>query len=192
MRMAHDHAALWSSPDVGRAVHDVAQERVEHEQRPQRRAVVAPSRLVLVDQLARDNRGRRIRCSASRSPSSASRTRVAQRAAEPARERHGEAHLRAGRGPRAADRGSIAFLSSHLPSCPRTLSDDGRRRQPLDERMVHQRLAHLERVRHARAVDLGVDVADQIGLEVEILDQRERVVGVRALRAWRRNTSTAL
>ena len=46
--------------------------------------------------------------------------------------------------------------------------------------MIHQRLAHLERVRHARAVDLGVDVADEVGLEVEVLDQRERIVGAGA------------
>jgi hypothetical protein len=44
---------------------------------------------------------------------------------------------------------------------------------------------------HAGAVDLGVDVADQVGLEVEVLDQGQRVVGV-ALAAWRRNTSSAL
>ena len=54
------------------------------------------------------------------------------------------------------------------------------RGQPLDQRMVHQRLAHLERVRHAGPVDLGVDVADQVGLEVEVLDQRERVIGAGA------------
>ena len=50
-------------------------------------------------------------------------------------------------------------------------------RQPLDERVVHQRLPNLQRVRHARAVDLGVDVADEIGLEIQILNQRKRVVG---------------
>ena len=53
--------------------------------------------------------------------------------------------------------------------------------------MVHQRLAHLQRVRHARAVDLGVDVADQIGLQIEILHQRERIVGVGARRMAREN-----
>ena len=54
--------------------------------------------------------------------------------------------------------------------------------QPLDERMVHQRLAHLQRVRHAGPVDLGIDVADQIGLEVEVLDERDGIVGTRATR----------
>ena len=31
---------------------------------------------------------------------------------------------------------------------------------------------------HAGAVNLGVDVADQVCLQVEVLDQRQRVVGV--------------
>jgi hypothetical protein len=35
-------------------------------------------------------------------------------------------------------------------------------------------------VRHAGAVDLGVDVADQVGLDVQVLDQRQRVVGAGA------------
>ena len=78
--------------------------------------------------------------------------------------------------------GSIAFLSRYLPSPPRTLSDDGSVAEPLDQLVVHQRLAHLERVRHAGAVDLGVDVADQVGLEVQVLDQRQRVVGAGARR----------
>ena len=46
--------------------------------------------------------------------------------------------------------------------------------------MVHQRLAHFERVRHAGAIHFGVDVADQIRLQVQVLDQRQRVVGLRA------------
>ena len=33
-------------------------------------------------------------------------------------------------------------------------------------------------MRHAGAVDLGVDVADKVGFEVEILDQRQWVVGL--------------
>jgi hypothetical protein len=35
-------------------------------------------------------------------------------------------------------------------------------------------------MRHARPVDFGVDVADQIGFEVEVLDEREGIVGARA------------
>ena len=42
--------------------------------------------------------------------------------------------------------------------------------------MIHQRLTHLERVRHAGAIHLGVDVAHEIGLHVEILHERERVL----------------
>src|SRR5215471_3767868 len=43
--------------------------------------------------------------------------------------------------------------------------------------MIHERLAHLERMRHARAIDLGVDVADEISLEIEILDERQGMIG---------------
>ena len=46
--------------------------------------------------------------------------------------------------------------------------------------MVHQRLAHFERVGHAGAIDLGVDVADQIRLQVEVLNQGQRVIGAGA------------
>ena len=35
-------------------------------------------------------------------------------------------------------------------------------------------------MRHARPVDLGVDVADEVGFKVEILDERQRVVGIGA------------
>ena len=48
--------------------------------------------------------------------------------------------------------------------------------------MVQQRHPHLERMGHAGAVDLGQDVARQVGLEVEVLQQRQRVVGRRLLR----------
>ena len=44
--------------------------------------------------------------------------------------------------------------------------------------MVHQGLPHLERMRHAGPIHLGVDIADQIGLEIEVLDEGQSVVGV--------------
>ena len=73
-------------------LHDIAQERVEHEQRPQRRAVVAQSGLVLVDQVAEVVP---VEESGVRQPLAEQRLAhaLAQRAAEPPRERHGEAHL---------------------------------------------------------------------------------------------------
>src|SRR5438094_754317 len=45
--------------------------------------------------------------------------------------------------------------------------------------MIHQRLSHFERVRHARSVDLRIDVADEISLEIEVLNERQRIVGPR-------------
>ena len=81
--------------------------------------------------------------------------------------------------------GSIAFFSRYFCSPLRILMRRRQRRHPLDQRMVHQRLADLERMRHRRAVDLGVDVADEIGLQVDVLDLRERIVGRRAFAAWR-------
>ena len=33
-------------------------------------------------------------------------------------------------------------------------------------------------MRHAGTVDLGVDVADKIGLQVQVLNQGQRVVGI--------------
>ena len=170
-------------------IDDVAQEGVEHQQRPQRRAVVARAGLMVIDQLLQIACGRSSPVSPRRSPSSASRTRCRsgprnQRASGTAKPIFGRYRISRGR------RGSIAFLSSHLPSRPRSFSDDGSVRQPFDQRMVHQRLAHFERVRHAGAIDLGVDVADQIGLQVEVLDQRQRIVGLRACCACRRKTST--
>jgi hypothetical protein len=45
--------------------------------------------------------------------------------------------------------------------------------------MVEERAAHLERIGHAGAIDLGEDVVRQIRLEVDVLDARQRVGGVR-------------
>ena len=130
---------------------------------------------------ARGSRARRSRSRPARLEQRASRTRSRsgprnQRASGTAKPILGRYSTSCGRC------GSIAFLSSHLPSPPRSLRFERQRGQPFDQRMVHQRLAHLERVRHAGAIDLGVDVADQIGLQVEVLDQRQRIVGVGAAR----------
>ena len=84
----------------------------------------------------------------------------------------------------------MARLKKYFCCPPRILSDEGSVASHSTSAMIHQRLAHLERVRHARAIDLGVDVAHEVGLEVEVLDQRERIVVVRP-GACRRKTSSA-
>src|SRR5438105_1316039 len=42
--------------------------------------------------------------------------------------------------------------------------------------MIEERYAHLERPRHARAIDLGQDVTGEVGLEVGILNLSETIV----------------
>src|SRR5438094_41025 len=46
--------------------------------------------------------------------------------------------------------------------------------------MIHQWFAHFERVRHAGTVDLSIDVADEISLQVQILDCRKGIIGLSA------------
>ncbi len=71
----------------------------------------------------------------------------------------------------------MAFFSRYLPSVPRSFRFDRQAGHPAHQLVIEQRLAHFQGVRHAGAVDLGEDVADQVGLHVEILHQRERIVG---------------
>ena len=151
-------------------IDDVAQERLEHQERPQRRAVVARCRPGAASTRCASVR----RVEPAGSGQALAEHGVAhalpQRPAEPARQRHRKAHLRPVQHLVAAGCGSIAFLSSHLPSCRANLQRRRQGREPFDQRVVHQRLTHLERVRHAGPVDLGIDVADQIGLQIEVLD----------------------
>ena len=153
------------------------QERLEHQHRPQRRAVILSARCagrpsgarILVEDAGVEQQRRQ--------RSSAQPSRAAGRAAT--RQRNRKAHLVPVQ--ESCDRyGSSAFLKMYLPSPPPQLQSDGRPRRPLHELMVQQRHAHLERVRHAGAVDLGQDVARQLGLQVDVLDQRQRIVGRRA------------
>ena len=75
-------------------VHHVAQEPVEHQQRPDRRAVVAQPRLVLVDEALEVRRVEEPGRGEALAEQALAHAR-GERAAEPARERHREAHLRA-------------------------------------------------------------------------------------------------
>ena len=45
-----------------------------------------------------------------------------------------------------------------------------------DQWMVHQRLTHFEGVGHAGTIHLGVDIAHQVRLEVQVLDKPEGIV----------------
>src|SRR5437762_9965100 len=89
-----------------------------------------------------------------------------QRPAEPARQRNREALL----GP-VQDLARQIRLHRLLQQVLALLTADlqcGRQgRQPFHQRMIHQRLADLERMGHAGSIDLGVDVADQIGFEIQ-------------------------
>ncbi|KFB73973.1 MAG: hypothetical protein AW09_000758 [Candidatus Accumulibacter phosphatis] len=58
--------------------------------------------------------------------------------------------------------------------------------------MIHQRLTHFERVCHAGTVNLGIDVTHQIGLEIEVLDHGQRIVGVRPPRMVAKNVLGAV
>ncbi len=106
---------------------------------------------------------------------------LTQRPAEPARQRHGKAHLRPVHDVVRQMR-LHRLLEQELALAAPDLQRGREGRQPFDQRVVHQRLAHFERVRHAGAIDLGVDVADQVGVQVDVLDQRKRIVGVRPRR----------
>src|SRR5205823_13362075 len=91
MRMAPS-CGLVEQPDIGGAVHDVAQEGVEHEKRPQRGAVITPTRLVLIDQFLEVAPIEEPR---AREPFAQKRVAqaTAERTPEPPRERNREAHF---------------------------------------------------------------------------------------------------
>jgi hypothetical protein len=76
-------------------------------------------------------------------------------------------------------KGSIDFFEQVFGFLAANFMGGIQRGQPFDQLVVHQRFAHFQRVGHAGTVYLGVDVADQIGLEVEVLDQCQRVIGSR-------------
>ncbi|MPM83847.1 hypothetical protein SDC9_130916 [bioreactor metagenome] len=47
--------------------------------------------------------------------------------------------------------------------------------------MIHQGLTNLKRVSHAGTIHLGIDVTHQVGLEIDVLDQRQRVIRLRLI-----------
>ena len=94
---------------------------------------------------------------------------LAQRTAKPARQWHRKPHL----APVKNFVGKIGFqclLEDILAFMPMQLVGHGQSRYPFHELMIQQRDANLQRMRHAGAVDLGQDIADQIGLHIQVLD----------------------
>ena len=154
------------------------QEGVEHQERPERRAVVPRSGLMRLENAIEIARIEEPRVEESRPEHRLTDPR-AKRPAEPLGNGHGEAHL----WPIedfARQQWLHRFLQQVLPFRAPDLQRRGQRSQPFDERVVHQGLANLERVRHAGAIDLRVDITDQVGVQVDVLDERERILRLRA------------
>ena len=63
----------------------------------------------------------------------------------------------------------------NLLNAPAQLVPRRNARHELHERVVEERRPRLEGVGHARTVHLGEDVVDQVALDVDVLDARERI-----------------
>ena len=101
---------------------------------------------------------------------------VLQLVSEPAVERHPEPHLR----PRPDRRGQQfgeRFLQHHLrpPAAQPQLPPDRHRQRQLDHAMIEERAAALQRMRHARLVDLREQVVRQIHEQIGHHRPRRRV-----------------
>src|SRR5579862_4001935 len=106
---------------------------------------------------------------------------LAQRAAEPACERHGKPHLWPIQDlPRQPPFGGLLQQEFTFATADLQIRRQGS--EPFDEKMIHQRLTHFERVRHARPIHLRIDVPHEVGLEIEVLNEGERIIRPGALR----------
>src|SRR5205823_1483018 len=74
------------------------------------------------------------------------------------------------------------FLEQILSLASANLHGGRQGGKPLDQGVVHQRLTDFERMRHARSVDLRVDVSHQVCLQVEILNQCQWISNCHTLR----------
>ena len=73
-------------------------------------------------------------------------------------------------------RGARAAAAAGTCCWPFLSFSDGRhRRREFEQLVIEQRLARLERHRHAHPVDLGHDVVDKIGLHVDVERAIERI-----------------
>ena len=147
--------------------------QLEHHERPEAVAVVGAARRMLVEQPF-DGRGAEPAARARRLAEQEVARERAQLAAEPRGERNAEAALAAAGDARreivcerAAQR-DLAFAAAPLQVV-------GQREAELDDAMVEQRRAQLERVRHRRDVRLRQEVAGQVGLDVEALEPCDAV-----------------
>ncbi len=149
-------------------------ESFEHQERPQRSAEVTDTRLMLRHDSLEEAL---VEDASVEKPRTEDRLAHAlfERSPKPARERHRKAHFRPVEDvvrkvvlKRALEQ-ELAFSASKLRL----------RRQrgcPLDELVVQNRHPHLERVSHAGPIHFREDVADEIGLEIEILNARQRML----------------
>ena len=92
---------------------------------------------------------------------------LGQAAAEPDAERHAEALLLPVEDRRRQQRAHATSFSTCLRRPFVILKRRRQRRREVDDLVVEQRHARLDRVRHAHAIDLRQHVFGQIGLEVE-------------------------
>ncbi len=100
---------------------------------------------------------------------------LAQRSAEPTLDRNRKPHLWAIEHLARQVR-LHRFLEDILALVAIHFQRGGKACAPFHEGVIHQRLTHLQRVGHAGPIDFCVDIAVQVGLDVQILNERERIV----------------
>ena len=155
------------------------------------------ARRVLVEQPRRPRPASMRPRSRARRSSSTSRATPFQRAARPGGERHREAHLRPRRGSTRGSRSLHRLAQDALGREARQLPLVGQRRGELDQLVIEERHAALDRRRHAHLVLLHQQL-DQVGLDVGVeqpIEQRaaavRRVEVARATRRRRRSRVAA-
>ena len=101
-----------------------------------------------------------------------------ERSPEPGAQRYGKSHLGTVEDVIAEMRFQ-RFLENILPFAATQLERGRKPRRPFDEFVIEQRHTHFQRMCHARPVDLGQNIARQIGLEIGVLHAGRMVVGRR-------------
>src|SRR5690606_31159212 len=135
---------------------------VEHKQSPQRRAIVSePGYMCIVEmpQISRFEHASRGEAVAGYDVANTRR----KRPSEPASERHREAHLRAIKHLPRQHR--LHRLLEQILALPVLHYEAARQSShPLYQRVIHQRLSHLERMRHTGAIDFRIDITYEVRL----------------------------
>ncbi len=188
-RMARNYPP--SSQVAYRAVEIPPVPELEHQERPQSRRVIATPGHVLGDQAVDEPRlevttlprARRRSTSAIQSLSwSAEPDRRAERQSPAFR----RASISAGRSVAAA-----CFNTCLRAPCLIFMSD-GREAANVDDLVVEQRHARLDRVRHAHPIDLGEDVFGQVGLESKRIIWLAQAARAKPLEVRSRHAATAV